>query len=147
MPSSTPWCGRMRRRCFQMPEAERRKQMQGIVTCAIRITHVEGKLKFSQNRSLADQQQVAETLQQSADPGSRDVGTLSRQALARIGATEEGTFRNHMIMPGGRIRHSVYFSITDDEWPRVKAHLEGLLTAYPATSAGLPSSPSGRGAG
>jgi N-acetyltransferase len=71
----------------------------------------------------------------------------SRQALARIGATEEGTFRNHMLMPGGRIRHSVYFSIIHDEWPRVKAHLEGLLAAYPATSARPPSSPSGGGDG
>ena len=63
------------------------------------------------------------------------LNTKSRQALARIGATEEGTFRNHMVMPGGRIRHSVYFGITNDEWPRVKAHLEGLITSYPATSA------------
>jgi len=63
------------------------------------------------------------------------LNTTSRQALARIGATEEGIFRNHMVMPGGRIRHSVYFSITNDEWPRVKAHLEGLLSSYPATSA------------
>jgi N-acetyltransferase len=70
------------------------------------------------------------------------LNTPSRRALARIGATEEGIFRNHMIMPGGRIRHSVYFSITHDEWPRVKAHLEGLLAAYPATAAALPSSPS-----
>jgi RimJ/RimL family protein N-acetyltransferase len=62
------------------------------------------------------------------------LNTKSRQALARIGAIEEGTFRNHMIMPGGRIRHSVYFSITHDEWPRVKAHLEGLLSSYSATS-------------
>jgi RimJ/RimL family protein N-acetyltransferase len=31
------------------------------------------------------------------------VNTESRQALARIGATEEGIFRNHMLMPGGRI--------------------------------------------
>ena len=75
------------------------------------------------------------------------LNTKSRQALVRIGATEEGTFRNHMIMPEGRIRHSVYFSIIHDEWPRVKAHLEGLLAAYPAASAGLPSSPSGRGKG
>jgi N-acetyltransferase len=51
------------------------------------------------------------------------LNTTSRQALARIGATEEGTFRNHMIMPGGRIRHGVYGSVTDNEWPRVKAHL------------------------
>jgi RimJ/RimL family protein N-acetyltransferase len=73
------------------------------------------------------------------------LNTKSRQALARIGATEEGTFRNHMVMPGGRIRHSVYFSITDDEWPRVKAHLEGLLSSYPPSSAGRPPSLEGRG--
>jgi len=63
------------------------------------------------------------------------LNTKSRQALARIGATEEGTFRNHMVMPSGRIRHSVYFSITNEEWPRVKAHLEALMASYPATSA------------
>jgi RimJ/RimL family protein N-acetyltransferase len=41
----------------------------------------------------------------------------SQQALARIGAVEEGTFRNHMVMPNGRLRHSVYSSIIDREWP------------------------------
>ena len=51
----------------------------------------------------------------------------SRRAIARLGATEEGTFRNHMVMPDGRKRHSVYFSIIDSEWPTIKAHLEGLL--------------------
>jgi RimJ/RimL family protein N-acetyltransferase len=70
------------------------------------------------------------------------LNTKSRQALARICATEEGIFRNHMIMPGGRIRHSVYFSIIHDERPRVKAHLEGLLAVYPAMSAGFSSPPS-----
>jgi N-acetyltransferase len=54
----------------------------------------------------------------------------SRQALARIGAVEEGTFRNHMVMPDGRLRHSVYFSIIDSEWPAVKAHLERLMSSY-----------------
>ena len=52
----------------------------------------------------------------------------SRRALLRIGATEEGTFRNHMIMPDGRIRHSVYYSITDSEWPAVKARLNEKLS-------------------
>ena len=33
-------------------------------------------------------------------------------ALLSIGATYEGTFRNHMIMPGGRLRHSNYYSVT-----------------------------------
>jgi N-acetyltransferase len=51
----------------------------------------------------------------------------SRRALLRIGAMEEGTFRNHMIMPGGRLRHSVYYSIIDREWPEVRAALEAKL--------------------
>ena len=51
----------------------------------------------------------------------------SRNALMRIGAKEEGVFRNHMIMPGGRIRHSVYFSIIDSEWNKVKRELEKKL--------------------
>lgn len=55
------------------------------------------------------------------------LNSRSRAALARIGATEEGTFRNHMIMPDGRYRHSVYFSITDTEWPTVKARLQERL--------------------
>jgi N-acetyltransferase len=57
------------------------------------------------------------------------LNTRSRTALSRIGATEEGTFRNHMVMPDGRSRHSVYFSIIEREWPAVKARLEGFLKA------------------
>jgi RimJ/RimL family protein N-acetyltransferase len=51
----------------------------------------------------------------------------SRAALLRIGAVPEGVFRNHVITAEGRIRHSVYFSITVEEWPAVKARLEGML--------------------
>ena len=52
----------------------------------------------------------------------------SRAAILRVGAREEGTFRNHMITASGRIRHTVYFSIVDSEWPAVKARLEEKLT-------------------
>jgi RimJ/RimL family protein N-acetyltransferase len=51
----------------------------------------------------------------------------SRNALAGIGATFEGVFRNHMIMPDGSIRHSAYFSVTADEWPSIKARLSDGL--------------------
>lgn len=51
----------------------------------------------------------------------------SRAALLKIGAVEEGTLRHHMVMPNGRRRDSVYFSVLDDEWPRVKGHLESRL--------------------
>jgi RimJ/RimL family protein N-acetyltransferase len=51
----------------------------------------------------------------------------SRAALTRIGAIEEGTLRNHMLTYTGRIRHSVYYSIVNAEWPQVKARLEEFL--------------------
>ena len=51
----------------------------------------------------------------------------SRAAILRIGATEEGTFRKHMIQEDGSNRDTVYFSIVDDEWPTVKARLESAL--------------------
>jgi RimJ/RimL family protein N-acetyltransferase len=51
----------------------------------------------------------------------------SRAAILRIGATQEGIFRNHMMTATGRIRHTVYFSIVDSEWPEVKARLEARL--------------------
>ena len=51
----------------------------------------------------------------------------SRAAILRIGAREEGTFRNHMITASGRIRHTVYFSILDSEWPDIKTRLESKL--------------------
>ncbi len=56
------------------------------------------------------------------------INNQSRNALLRIGAKEEGVLRNHMIAPGGRIRHSVYYSIIDLEWKDIKRDLEkGLI--------------------
>jgi len=51
----------------------------------------------------------------------------SRAAILRIGAKQEGILRNHLILPSGRIRDSVVFSIIDSEWPDVKAKLESKL--------------------
>ena len=51
----------------------------------------------------------------------------SRTALAGIGATFEGIFRSHSIMPDGSIRDSAYFSVIAQEWPQVKARLEASL--------------------
>jgi len=53
----------------------------------------------------------------------------SRTALLRLGAVEEGIFRNHVVCASGRIRHSVYFSITCEEWPGVKQRLIRRLAA------------------
>jgi RimJ/RimL family protein N-acetyltransferase len=53
----------------------------------------------------------------------------SRAALLGIGATFEGIFRNHIVMPDGPMRHSAYYSVIDDEWPDVRARLERLIRA------------------
>jgi RimJ/RimL family protein N-acetyltransferase len=51
----------------------------------------------------------------------------SQKAIERIGAVKEGVLRNHMILPDGHIRHSVFYSILDSEWEGVKKRLEELL--------------------
>lgn len=51
----------------------------------------------------------------------------SQKAIERIGAVKEGTLRNHMILPDGRIRDSVFYSIIDSEWPGVKRKLAEML--------------------
>ena len=51
----------------------------------------------------------------------------SQRAIERIGAVKEGRLRNHMILPDGHVRHSVYYSILDTEWPQVKDRLEAML--------------------
>lgn len=52
----------------------------------------------------------------------------SRAAIARLGATEEGVLRSHMVTEGGRIRDTVYYSILASEWPTVRQRLEARLT-------------------
>jgi len=54
----------------------------------------------------------------------------SRRALLGIGATFEGIFRNHIIMPDGPLRHSAYYSVIREEWPTVRARLEASLAAH-----------------
>ena len=51
----------------------------------------------------------------------------SRAAILRLGAKQEGILRSHMIMPSGRIRDSVFFSIIAEEWPEVRSNLEAKL--------------------
>lgn len=53
----------------------------------------------------------------------------SQAAMLRIGCTQEGVMRYHMITESGRYRDSVYFSIIEDEWLSVKERLIGKLEA------------------
>lgn len=56
-----------------------------------------------------------------------ELNEKSRAAILRIGAKQEGVVRHERIMPDGRKRNSVRFSIIDTEWPQVKAMLERRL--------------------
>jgi RimJ/RimL family protein N-acetyltransferase len=53
----------------------------------------------------------------------------SQRAIERLGAVREGVLRNHMIMPDGSRRDTVYYSIVDSEWPAIKARLAERLEA------------------
>lgn len=54
----------------------------------------------------------------------------SQRAIERIGGVREGVLRNHMILPDGYIRHSVFYSILDSEWDGVKRNLEEMMKKY-----------------
>jgi RimJ/RimL family protein N-acetyltransferase len=53
----------------------------------------------------------------------------SQRAIERLGATREGVLRNHVVMPDGYFRSSVYYSILAEEWPSIKSKLEERLGA------------------
>ncbi|HEV3241239.1 MAG TPA: GNAT family protein [Casimicrobiaceae bacterium] len=51
----------------------------------------------------------------------------SRDAIARLGAKQDGVLRNHQISADGSYRDTVVFSIIESEWPAVKRHIGFLL--------------------
>ena len=55
----------------------------------------------------------------------------SQNAMLKLGAQYEGTFRNHMIMPDGSTRHTKWYSITAEDWPGVKAKLLDRIAGEP----------------
>ncbi|MBL8962922.1 MAG: GNAT family N-acetyltransferase [Phycisphaerae bacterium] len=67
----------------------------------------------------------------------------SQAAIAGLGAAREGVLRRHRVMWDGYIRDTVFFSILDDEWPRVAA---GLLERL-GRGAEAPSATGGRDRG
>jgi len=51
----------------------------------------------------------------------------SQKAIERLGAVKEGILRNHMIRKEGTVRHTVMYSIVEDEWPIIKKRFESQL--------------------
>ena len=64
-----------------------------------------------------------------------ETNATSRAAILRLGAKQEGIVRNERIMPDGRKRNSVRFSIIDTEWSAVREVLERRLDFCPNFSA------------
>ena len=58
------------------------------------------------------------------------LNTVSRQAIQRLGAKQDGILRHHKIMRGGRIRDTVCYSIIKPEWKQVKKNLMKKLMKY-----------------
>nr|WP_279343698.1 GNAT family protein [Variovorax terrae] len=56
-----------------------------------------------------------------------ETNSKSRTAVLRLGAKEEGLIRHERVMPDGRKRNALLYSIVDDEWPAIKSHLRHRL--------------------
>ncbi len=54
----------------------------------------------------------------------------SQAAIERLGAKRDGVLRSHMILPDGRVRDTVVYSILKHEWAGVKANLAFKLQAH-----------------
>ncbi|MDT5156470.1 MAG: N-acetyltransferase [Acidobacteriota bacterium] len=52
---------------------------------------------------------------------------ISRKAILRLGAKEEGTFRNYIVTADGETHDAVFYSIIESEWPVIRARLQGML--------------------
>ncbi|QBF84515.1 N-acetyltransferase [Shewanella maritima] len=55
---------------------------------------------------------------------------VSRAAIARLGAKQDGILRNHRIQADGTLRDTVVFSIINSEWPAVEASLKSKLAEH-----------------
>lgn len=55
------------------------------------------------------------------------LNVVSQRAIERLGAKQEGIIRKHALRRDGTLRDSVLYSITQEEWAKVKSHLQYLL--------------------
>jgi len=52
---------------------------------------------------------------------------ISRKAILRLGAKEEGRFRNYLVRAEGEIHDAVFYSIIESEWQSIRRRLQGML--------------------
>lgn len=58
------------------------------------------------------------------------INARSQAAISKLGAVREGVLRRHKITHTGRVRDTVMFSITDEDWPDVRDRLDARLAAF-----------------
>ena len=58
------------------------------------------------------------------------INARSQAAIAKLGAVREGVLRRHKITHTGRVRDTVMFAITDQDWPGVRARLDARLAEF-----------------
>lgn len=58
------------------------------------------------------------------------VNARSQAATAKLGAVREGLLRRHKTTWTGRVRDTVMFAITDEDWPGVRAGLDERLSRH-----------------
>ena len=91
------------------------------ITPAARGTRVNAEMKLLMLTAAFDAGAVRVMLKTDC----RNAQSLA--AIRKLGAVEEGTLRNHIVMPDGVLRHSVVFSVTPGEWAEVRRGLEERL--------------------
>ena len=55
---------------------------------------------------------------------------VSRKAILRLGASEEGVFRNYIVRADGEVHDAVFYSIIESEWPSVRGRLREMLERH-----------------
>ncbi|KYF91096.1 hypothetical protein BE20_36895 [Sorangium cellulosum] len=85
-------------------------------------TGINARCKY-QLMKYAFEAQGAERVEYKTDV----LNTPARRALVKVGCTEEGVLRSHTLMPSGRRRDTIYYSVLAGEWAGVKERLQKLI--------------------
>lgn len=56
-----------------------------------------------------------------------NLNLASQRAIERLGAKKDGVIRGHALRRDGTVRDTVMYSVTEGEWPEIRAHLDHLL--------------------
>lgn len=92
------------------------------ITPAFQRTYVNSEAKFLMLRHAFEAWKCARV-----ELKTDVLNMKSRNAMRRMGATEEGALRKHVLAYNNRWRDTIYYSVLDTEWPEVKARLAGFI--------------------